>query len=521
MATDLCSTCLLQPSTSACISNARRLNTVNLRNEFTPKKQKIGGRTWKITQQAHTKPGTEEELPAGPLEFNEQRYLAGRASDPRTWMGPRCAPGRRQVHYIRERYVPGVPEDPLVPIAHARTGGDHHRLARGGATSHLERHGRTSEIDALTFPGRVRRFDEALYDTYADGIAVLHLGRIVYERYFGALEAHLQHTCYSITKSYAGTLAAAFVDEGVLDDTKPIPYHLPELRRTAFEDATLRELMDMQTGLDYSEDCADRCASVGAYVRACGSRPRPAGYGGPQTLCEYLRTVRKEGPHGESFAYRIINTEVMNVARVTGRSCVQLLHERLWAPLGCEEYGYVVVDAAGMPLAGCGLSLTMRDMARFGELMRCEGTWRGKQLIPASVVHDVQLYNDPSKLPSNLTYRNQWWVSRHELRGFYAAGIYGQHLYVLPEAETVIARFASHPVVSGAANKPITSHRWRRLSACCASSGPHTQSSPTLHKEYGARCASPSRHPKKPPSCGRRRSNEEETNANQLDEVME
>lgn len=118
-----CSTCLLQPLTSACISNARRLNTVNLRNEFTPKKQKIGGRTWKITQQAHTKPGTEEELPAGPLEFNEQRYLDGRASDPRTWMGPRCAPGRRQVHYIRERYVPGVPEDPLVPIAHARTGG--------------------------------------------------------------------------------------------------------------------------------------------------------------------------------------------------------------------------------------------------------------------------------------------------------------------------------------------------------------------------------------------------------------
>lgn len=400
---------------------------------------------------------------------------------------------------------------------------DHHRLARGGATSHLERHGRTSEIDALTFTdltGRVRRFDEALYDTYADGIPVLHLGRIVYERNFGALEAHLQHTCYSITKSYAGTLAAAFVDEGVLDDTKPIPYYLPELRRTAFEDATLRELMDMQTGLDYSEECADRCASVGAYVRACGSRPRPAGHDGPQTLCEYLRTVRKEGPHGESFAYKTINTEVMTVARVTGRSFVQLLHERLWAPLGCEEDGYVVVDAAGMPLAGCGLSLTLRDMARFGELMR-EGTWRGKQLIPASVVHDVQLYNDPSKLPSDLTCRNQWWVSRNELRGFFAAGIYGQRLYVLPEAETVIARFASHPVASGAANKPITSHRWRRLSACCASSGPHTQSSPTLHKEYGARCASPSRHPKKPPSCGRRRSNEEETNANQLDEVME
>lgn len=92
MATDLCSICLLQPSTSACISNARRLNTVNLRNEFTPKKQKIGGRTWKITQQAHTNPGTEGELPAGPLEFNEQRYLDGRASDPRVLGWIRGAP---------------------------------------------------------------------------------------------------------------------------------------------------------------------------------------------------------------------------------------------------------------------------------------------------------------------------------------------------------------------------------------------------------------------------------------------
>src|SRR5206468_9061858 len=114
--------------------------------------------------------------------------------------------------------------------------------------------------DALAFTdrnGRTRRFDEALFDTYADGIVVLHRGRIVYERYFGALEPHLPHACMSVTKSYTGTLTAAFVHEGVLDDSKAIAHYLPELRGTAFEDATLRQVMDMQTGLDYTEEYAD------------------------------------------------------------------------------------------------------------------------------------------------------------------------------------------------------------------------------------------------------------------------
>ncbi|MER9108675.1 hypothetical protein NKH95_32975 [Mesorhizobium sp. M0848] len=86
-----------------------------------------------------------------------------------------------------------------------------------GGPSQLERSDKSSEIDALTFTdidGRTHRFDEALIDTYADGILVLHRGRIIYERYFGALEPHLQHSCQSITKSYAGTLAAALVHEG-------------------------------------------------------------------------------------------------------------------------------------------------------------------------------------------------------------------------------------------------------------------------------------------------------------------
>ncbi|HUR89366.1 MAG TPA: serine hydrolase [Ramlibacter sp.] len=403
------------------------------------------------------------------LEFEGQHYLDGRASDPRElgWMHGTPPPAGKRVTFESDTFL----DFPQIrwSLSHMRELASTANVWRGaGAPSRLERGDRTRDIDALVFTdmnGRERRFDDALFDTYTDGIAVLHRGRIVYERYFGALEAHVPHSCFSITKSYAATLAAAFVHEGVLDDTKPIPHYLPELRGTAWEDATLRKVMDMQTGLAYTEVYADRSSSIWEYARSSGLRPRPEGYQGAATCCEYLRKVVKQGGHGEAFAYKTVNTEVMAwvMSRVTGRSFAQLLHERIWAPLGCEEDGYILVDPSGMSMAGGGLSATLRDMARFGELMRREGDWNGRQLIPASVVAEVRKGDDPAKfakagytLLPGYSYRNMWWVSPDEFDAFEGRGIHGQRLYVAPKAEMVVARFASHPVASSAANDPIT-----------------------------------------------------------------
>ncbi|MBM2715746.1 serine hydrolase [Mesorhizobium caraganae] len=401
----------------------------------------------------------------GMLEFNGQRYLDGRASDPNElgWMRGAPPPAQKRITFESDAFL-DFPQlrwslshmCELVPTVNVWRG-------PGGPTL-LDRGDKTADIDALTFAdtnGRVRRFDEALYDTYTDGIVVLHRGRIVYERYFGALEPHLPHALHSVTKSYAGTLAASLVHEGVLDESMVLAHYLPELRGSAFEDATLRQVMDMQTGLDYSEDYADKHSSFWAHARACGWRPRPAGYSGPQTLCDYLCTIRKVGTHGGSVEYMTANTDALAwvMSRVTGRSFEQLLHERLWGPLGCEEDGYVFVDLAGTAMAGAGLSATARDLARFGELMRREGEWNGKQLIPASVVHDVQNGGASSKVyeaAQGYAYRSQWWVTHDELGAFLGRGMHGQLLYVAPKADMVVARLASHPVPSSAGNIPIT-----------------------------------------------------------------
>ena len=105
---------------------------------------------------------------------------------------------------------------------------------------------------------------------------VLHRGRRIYERYFGALEAHRPHACFSITKSYAATLAAALMHERPWTRRKTVSHYLPEMIGTAYEDATLRQVLDMQIGVEYSELYADPKAHIWDYARAGGLRPRAA-----------------------------------------------------------------------------------------------------------------------------------------------------------------------------------------------------------------------------------------------------
>jgi CubicO group peptidase (beta-lactamase class C family) len=323
-------------------------------------------------------------------------------------------------------------------------------------------------IDAMRFSdlhGRSFTWAESLGDTYCDGILVLHRGVRVYERYAGALRPERPHCCFSITKSYAATLAATLVHERVLDQERLVPFYLPELGGTAYADVRLRELLDMQVGVAHSELYSDPAAGVWDYARAGGLRARPAGYAGPRTFYEYLLTLRKEGVHGEAFAYKTVNTEVLCwiMKRVTGVALSELLAGRIWARIGCERDGYLSVDSIGVEMGGGGLNACLRDLARFGELMLREGAWGAAQVIPGTVVAAIRRGSDPAKfakagyeLLRGYSYRDMWWVTHNALGAFEARGIHGQRLYVAPAAELVIARFASHPIASSAANDPIT-----------------------------------------------------------------
>ena len=296
---------------------------------------------------------------------------------------------------------------------------------------------------------------ESLSANYTDGILVLHQGSIVYERYFGSLTESGKHAAMSMTKSMTGLLAEILVDEGVLDDEVLVSSIVPELASSAFGDATVRQVMDMTTGIVFSEDYADRNADIWIYSAAASPFPRAASDTSPNGYFEYLRTVRAAGEHGEAFGYRTVNSDALGwiVSRASGKSITELLSERIWSRMGAEQEAYFTVDGRGTPFAGGGMSAGLRDLGRVGQLMLNEGVLNGQRLFSSNVARNIRNGGDRAAfakagyktLPGG-SYRGMWWVF-HNAHGAYAArGVHGQTIYIDPTAGMVIVRLASFPV---------------------------------------------------------------------------
>lgn len=312
------------------------------------------------------------------------------------------------------------------------------------------------EIDTLTFKpeksDKPMTWEASLAANYTDGVLIIHKGRVVYERYFGCLEEDGKHAIMSMTKSITGLLAQILVSEGVLDDKLLVRDVIPEIGNSAFATATVRQVMDMTTGVKYSEDYSDPNADIWLYSRAASPLPKPEGYRGPDGYWAYLQQVQPEGKHGDTFHYKTINSDMLGwiISRVTGKAVTELASERLWRPMGAEQDAYQTVDGKGVPFAGGGVTASLRDLGRLGLVMLNGGELNGKRLFPAEVVKKIQAGGDRSKFGGfptipNGSYTSQWWVF-HNAHGAYAArGVHGQTIYVDPKAEMVLVRLASFP----------------------------------------------------------------------------
>ena len=298
-------------------------------------------------------------------------------------------------------------------------------------------------------------WEESLSKNYTDGILILHKGKIVYEKYFGELKSDGVHAAMSVSKTLTGTLGALLVEEGKLDENKTGADYVPELKGSAFGDATIRQILDMTTGLNYSEDYSNPKAEIWAFSSAGNPFSKPVASNAPSNYYEYLETVQKQGEHGYVFAYKTINTDVLGwiIASVTGKTIPELLSERIWKPLGTRIDGYYQIDGAGIAFAGGGFSANMRDMAMFGEMIRKMGKFNKKQILPVELIEDImnkgsqEAFNKSvyANTLKNWSYRNMWWKTNNEHGAFAARGVHGQTIYIDPKAEMVIVRFASHP----------------------------------------------------------------------------
>ena len=314
-----------------------------------------------------------------------------------------------------------------------------------------------AQIDALTFTpdnsDAQMTWEESLYANYTDGMLILHHGEVVYERYFGCLKEDGKHAIMSMTKSFTGLLAQIMVTEGTLDDTLLVRDIIPEIGDSAFASATVRQVMDMTTGVKYSENYADPNADIWLYSKAASPLPKPEGYDGPDGYWEYLQQVAPEGNHGDAFHYKTINSDMLGwiISRVSGKSVTELASERLWRPMGVEQDAYQLVDGQGVPFAGGGITAGLRDLGRLGQLMLNEGEINGERLFPAEVVEKIRAGGDRSKFGDGFptfgpgSYTSQWWVFHNDHGAFAARGVHGQTIYVDPKADMVLVRLASYP----------------------------------------------------------------------------
>ena len=301
-------------------------------------------------------------------------------------------------------------------------------------------------------------YANALDLTHTDAILVLHEGRIVDEHYFHDMQPETLHLLMSCTKSYIGVLVGMAVHEETIDLDTAIEHYLPQLADTGFAGGTVQQHLDMSVGVAFDEDYADPDAAINYMDYAVGWRSAPEGYTGPDSLLKFLQGLTDRSfTHGSYFDYRSPITDVLGLLleTVSGRRIAELLSARLWQPLDCEADAYITVDRERRALANGGLCASLRDLARFGQMMLDNGVVAGRQVVPKAWVESCRYGDDAcfaawcasafvERAPYG-HYRNQWWC-RERTRGvLLASGIHGQALYIDPVAQLVIAKFSSQP----------------------------------------------------------------------------
>jgi CubicO group peptidase (beta-lactamase class C family) len=307
-------------------------------------------------------------------------------------------------------------------------------------------------------------FADMVEQSYTDGIVVLHGGNIIYERYLNGMQPHTLHAWASCSKSMTGTLAATLVQEGLLDPGALVTGYLPELAHSGFAGATLAQVMDMTTAVRFADEAADPVSENWDYSIAMGWRARPPDYAGPETSYAALATMRPVGPHGQRFVYLTPNTDVLAwvIKRVTDATLSEVMQTRIWSKLGAERDAFWIVESTTAETAGSGLITTLRDMARFGQMLLQKGHFNGQQIIPAAAVNDIESGADPAAFargpassPANQGYsfHHQWWVTHNQHGAYQALGYGGQMLYIDPAAQLVVAKMSSYPTPTPAGNE--------------------------------------------------------------------
>lgn len=323
--------------------------------------------------------------------------------------------------------------------------------------------------DLLPAPADVRSLPVTLYDgtvttvadvmarTDTDGWIVTRAGQVLAEEYPRGMAPAARHLLMSVSKSLVGIVAGALVDAGLLDPAAPLSSYVPELGASGFAGATVRHLLDMRSGIQFSEVYLDPLAEVRLLEQAIGWAPHTHP-GVPHTMYEFLLTLRQKGPHGGPFEYRSGETDVLGwiCEAAAGERMPALMSRVLWSRLGAEHDAFIGVDSVGSGMFDGGICASLRDLARFATMLAAGGTsMTGERVVGATWLEDTYRGDPDSReafaasptetlMPGGM-YRNQFWLPYPDRDVLVCLGIHGQMVYVNPLTGVVAAKLSSWP----------------------------------------------------------------------------
>jgi CubicO group peptidase (beta-lactamase class C family) len=299
--------------------------------------------------------------------------------------------------------------------------------------------------------GRSTTVGAWLASAYTDGFIVLDRGTVVHEQYENGQMPSTQHLMFSVTKSFTGAMMLELMEQGRVDASKPVAAYLPELGQTAFGDASVQQVLDMSNSIAYDETYDDPQSDISNFLRAM--------YLGGEGLYGHLQSLRQKQAgfeHGDAFHYVTPDPEVLGwiIRRSEEQTLAEVMYQRIWSKLGTEFEAHYWLDPTGVEMAGGGLSMTLRDAARFGQMILNDGDANGEQVLSKAITRRIKkprnqaifnrYYQDDWYGNVAQDYHDQWW-SYAGVDAVAALGVHGQFIYINSEHDVVIVKQSSDP----------------------------------------------------------------------------
>jgi len=296
--------------------------------------------------------------------------------------------------------------------------------------------------------------ESLIRESFTDGFLVLHRGVAVHETLCEGFDRSDRHIVFSITKSVVGMLAGILVHQGLFSRNDLASDFIPELDRSGWAGATIGNILDMTSGVDFQEDYQDRSSKYWELRRALYHQTDEAGERTFEGILDFLPSIGTHGSHGREFNYQSVETLVLCwiIERTTGRRLAGLIESEIWSKLGAEHDGYIMLDPKGVAYGAGGLCTSVWDLARFGQMVANYGSLNGAQIVPEEWVVQCSA-GDPrtferstyAKRIPNGAYKNQWWIKDSTACQPMALGIHGQMIYIDRAKDMVGVKMSSWP----------------------------------------------------------------------------